>query len=163
GAGWIFEVKWDGYRAIATVRGSEVALTSRNGNDLTTRFANVAKEVTKAVKTPDCVADGEVCALDDSGRSSFSAMQQGKPGTPLARGRGGRSREPKVRERTLSAAGVTHVAAARGASPRARRRAPGGAAVHLPDAVGAVESPATGAGRRRNSRARATRSWMPAS
>jgi bifunctional non-homologous end joining protein LigD len=35
------------------------------------------------VKTPDCVLDGEVCALDDTGRSSFSAMQQGKAGTPI--------------------------------------------------------------------------------
>jgi bifunctional non-homologous end joining protein LigD len=83
GASWIFEVKWDGYRAIATVTGSDVALTSRNGNDLTTRFQVVAREVAKAIKTPDCVLDGEVCALDESGRSSFSAMQQSKPGTPL--------------------------------------------------------------------------------
>src|SRR3989449_3912805 len=83
GAGWTFEVKWDGYRAIATVAGSDVTLTSRNGNDLTARFQNVAKETTKAVKTPDCVLDGEVCALDESGRSSFSAMQQGKAGTPI--------------------------------------------------------------------------------
>ena len=37
----------------------------------------------KAAKTPDCVLDGEVCALDDEGRSSFSAMQQGKQGTPF--------------------------------------------------------------------------------
>jgi bifunctional non-homologous end joining protein LigD len=83
GAGWLFEVKWDGYRAVATVSGSEVTLTSRNGNDLTARFQNVAREIAKAVKTPDCVLDGEVCALDESGRSSFSAMQQGKPGTAL--------------------------------------------------------------------------------
>jgi len=83
GAGWEFEVKWDGYRALATVSGSETVLTSRNGNDLTARFEHVAKEVAKAVKSPDCVLDGEVCALDDTGRSSFSAMQQGKAGTPL--------------------------------------------------------------------------------
>jgi bifunctional non-homologous end joining protein LigD len=83
GAGWAFEVKWDGYRAIATESGGDVTLTSRNGNDLTARFQNVAKEIPKAVKTPDCVLDGEVCALDESGRSSFSAMQQGKAGTPI--------------------------------------------------------------------------------
>ena len=58
-------------------------LTSRNGNDLTARFPTVAKGVEQAVKTPDCVLDGEVCALDENGRASFSAMQQGKPGTPL--------------------------------------------------------------------------------
>jgi bifunctional non-homologous end joining protein LigD len=83
GAGWLFEVKWDGYRAIARIAGAEAALTSRNGNDLTARFPNVAKELVKAVKTPHCVLDGEVCALDDAGRSSFSAMQQAKPGTPI--------------------------------------------------------------------------------
>jgi bifunctional non-homologous end joining protein LigD len=83
GAGWAFEVKWDGYRAIATVSQSDATLTSRNGNDLTVRFENVAKEIAKTAKTPDCVLDGEVCALDDEGRSSFSAMQQGKPGTPI--------------------------------------------------------------------------------
>jgi bifunctional non-homologous end joining protein LigD len=83
GSGWAFEVKWDGFRAIASVAGGEATLTSRNGNDLTARFSNVAKELAKAVKTPDCVLDGEVCALDESGRSSFSAMQQGKPGTPI--------------------------------------------------------------------------------
>jgi bifunctional non-homologous end joining protein LigD len=83
GAGWTFEVKWDGYRAIATESGGDTTFTSRNGNDLTARFLNVAKEIPKAVKTPDCVLDGEVCALDESGRSSFSAMQQGKPGTPI--------------------------------------------------------------------------------
>jgi bifunctional non-homologous end joining protein LigD len=83
GPGWVFEVKWDGYRALSYVSQSEVKLVSRKGNDLTERFAGVAKEIAKAVKTPDCVLDGEVCALDEQGRSSFSAMQQGKPGTPL--------------------------------------------------------------------------------
>ena len=83
GVGWEFEVKWDGYRAVATQAGGDVTLTSRNGNDLTSRFQNVAREIPKAVKTTDCVLDGEVCALDEAGRSSFSAMQQGKPGTPI--------------------------------------------------------------------------------
>jgi bifunctional non-homologous end joining protein LigD len=83
GAGWVFEVKWDGYRAIAYLRGSDARLVSRNGNDLTTRFATVARQLVQAAKSPDCVLDGEVCALDDSGRSSFSAMQQGRPGTPI--------------------------------------------------------------------------------
>ena len=81
--GWLFEVKWDGYRAVGRVSGGEATLTSRNGNDLTGRFGNVAKELPKALRTPDAVLDGEVCALDEQGRSSFSAMQQGKPGTPI--------------------------------------------------------------------------------
>ncbi len=75
--GWLFEVKWDGYRAIATVKGGDATLTSRNGNDLTGRFPTIARAISQAPKTPDCVLDGEVCALDDGGRSSFSVMQQG--------------------------------------------------------------------------------------
>ncbi|MGH3080589.1 MAG: DNA ligase D [Gaiellaceae bacterium] len=81
GAEWLFEVKWDGYRAIADVHGGEATLTSRKGNDLTGRFESVAKAIERVVKTPDCVLDGEVCALDKEGRATFSAMQQGKPGT----------------------------------------------------------------------------------
>jgi bifunctional non-homologous end joining protein LigD len=77
GAGWTYEVKWDGYRALAYLREGEARLVSRRGNDLTERFESIAKAVEKALKTPDCVLDGEVCALDDQGRSSFSAMQQG--------------------------------------------------------------------------------------
>jgi bifunctional non-homologous end joining protein LigD len=83
GQDWLFEVKWDGYRALAYLEGGEARLVSRNANDLTARFPQVAKELAKAVKTPDCVLDGEICALDESGRPSFSAMQQGKPGTPI--------------------------------------------------------------------------------
>ena len=77
GPGWLFEVKWDGYRAIADVRGGEATLTSRRGNDFTERFRVVARAIERAVRTPDCVLDGEVCALDERGRSSFSVMQQG--------------------------------------------------------------------------------------
>jgi bifunctional non-homologous end joining protein LigD len=77
GEGWLFEVKWDGYRALAYVRGSDTTLMSRNDNDLTPRFSNIAKEISKAVKSPNAVVDGEVCALDEQGRASFSAMQQG--------------------------------------------------------------------------------------
>src|SRR3954453_526933 len=77
GDGWLFEVKWDGYRALAHVRGGECRLASRNDNDLTGRFPTIAPAVVKALKTPNAVLDGEVCALDENGRPSFSAMQQG--------------------------------------------------------------------------------------
>jgi bifunctional non-homologous end joining protein LigD len=77
GEGWQFEPKWDGYRALAYVRGGEAKLVSRRGNDLTERFALVAKELPKALRTPDAVLDGEVVALDAKGKTSFSAMQQG--------------------------------------------------------------------------------------
>jgi bifunctional non-homologous end joining protein LigD len=83
GKDWVYEIKWDGYRALAHVRNGEAVLTSRNANDLTTRFPDVARAVGRAVRSPDCVVDGEVCALDEDGRPSFSAMQQGKPGTSM--------------------------------------------------------------------------------
>jgi bifunctional non-homologous end joining protein LigD len=83
GDDWIYEIKWDGYRIVATVAGGEPDLRTRKDQDYTKRFENVAKELVKALKTPDCVVDGEVCALDDQGRPSFSAMQQGKAGTPI--------------------------------------------------------------------------------
>jgi bifunctional non-homologous end joining protein LigD len=83
GEGWLFEPKWDGYRALGYLRGGEATLRSRNGNDLTERFRVIAKELPNALRSPDAVVDGEVCALDEQGRPSFSAMQQGKPGTPL--------------------------------------------------------------------------------
>jgi bifunctional non-homologous end joining protein LigD len=77
GEGWVFEPKWDGFRAIVTVSGGEVTLTSRNGNDLTERFRDVARNATLAITTPDAVLDGEICALDDEGRSRFSLLQEG--------------------------------------------------------------------------------------
>ena len=77
GPGWRYEVKFDGYRALAYVRAGECELVSRNANSLTARFADVAKAVPRALKTPNAVLDGEVCALDPQGRPSFSAMQQG--------------------------------------------------------------------------------------
>ncbi len=77
GEEWTFEPKWDGYRAIVRVSGGEATLTSRNGNDLTERFRVVARAAALAVRSSDAVLDGEVCALDDDGRSRFSLLQEG--------------------------------------------------------------------------------------
>jgi bifunctional non-homologous end joining protein LigD len=74
---WVYEVKWDGYRVIATVDGGEATLHSRNGNDLTGRFAQVAHALPGALRSADCVLDGEVCALDEDGRPRFSLLQHG--------------------------------------------------------------------------------------
>ena len=76
GGDWLYELKFDGYRALAYVRGGKCELRSRNGKDLTGRFSAVAKAIADAV-VRDAVVDGEVCALDDRGHPSFSAMQQG--------------------------------------------------------------------------------------
>ena len=54
------------------------------GRTRTTRaLRERGQELVKALKTPDCVVDGEVCALDEKGRPSFSAMQQSKTRTPI--------------------------------------------------------------------------------
>ena len=71
GEGWEFEIKWDGYRIVARVAGGEAELRTRKDQDYTERFANVAKELAKALKTPDCVVDGEVCALDERGAAEL--------------------------------------------------------------------------------------------
>ena len=81
GDGWLFEVKWDGYRAVATMRGGEVDLRSRNGNSLNDRFPTVVSALVRSLRTPDCVLDGEVVAIGPDGRATFSAMQQAKEGT----------------------------------------------------------------------------------
>ena len=51
GDDWLFEVKFDGYRALAYIRDEDVRLISRTDNDLTDRFAEVATELGKAAKT----------------------------------------------------------------------------------------------------------------
>src|SRR6188472_2225234 len=77
GAGWLYEPKWDGYRALVALRGGVATLTSRNGKDLTERFRDVARAVVHAVRTPSAVLDGEVCALDEAGNARFESLQSG--------------------------------------------------------------------------------------
>ena len=73
---WLFELKWDGYRAIARVeRDGSVAIASRNGNDFTKKFAELAALADAFVERP-VVVDGEICVLDADGRPSFSALQE---------------------------------------------------------------------------------------
>ncbi len=71
---WIYELKFDGIRAIAVKDGSKVNLISRNENELRTRFPEIVDAV-KKLSTQECVIDGEVVALDEEGRSSFQLLQ----------------------------------------------------------------------------------------
>ena len=75
GPEWLFEIKWDGYRAIAFIEGGKVRLVSRNQNELTHRYPEL-KDLPKVVKARNAILDGEVVALDEEGRPSFSLMQQ---------------------------------------------------------------------------------------
>jgi len=74
GREWTYEVKWDGYRAIAAKDGHRVKLVSRNQKDLTRDYPTVAAAVA-ALSTPSLQLDGEIVALDASGRPSFQALQ----------------------------------------------------------------------------------------
>jgi bifunctional non-homologous end joining protein LigD len=74
-AQWLYEVKWDGYRAVAFVNEGSARLVSRNQNELTGEFPEIARELAK-LKLENAIFDGEVVALDEEGRSSFSLMQQ---------------------------------------------------------------------------------------
>ncbi len=79
GRAWTFEPKWDGYRALAYVRGDRVELVSRTGrSDLGPRFPALIAALPTATRGRDCVLDGEICALDRAGRPRFSLLQQGK-------------------------------------------------------------------------------------
>ena len=72
---WLFEIKWDGYRAVAFIEGGKVRLVSRNQNELTPQYPELIT-LPKFVSAKTAVLDGEVVALDDEGRPSFSLMQQ---------------------------------------------------------------------------------------
>lgn len=72
-AEWAFELKWDGVRALATVRDGRVTLRSRNGNDLTAQYPELQELAQRA--GVDGVYDGEIVALDDRGRPSFQLLQ----------------------------------------------------------------------------------------
>ena len=72
---WLFEIKWDGYRAIAFIENGKIRLASRNQNDLTPQYPELA-EIPRHLKATTAVLDGEIVALDEQGRSSFSRMQQ---------------------------------------------------------------------------------------
>ncbi len=72
---WLFEIKWDGYRAVAFIDDGRVRLVSRSQNDLTAQFPELSS-LPKFVKAERTILDGEIVALDEEGRPSFSLMQQ---------------------------------------------------------------------------------------
>ena len=72
---WLYEVKWDGYRAVAFLGGKSLRLFSRNQNDLTSAYPEI-HILPKFVKAKSAIFDGEIVAIDDEGRASFSLMQQ---------------------------------------------------------------------------------------
>jgi len=76
GVDWALEMKWDGVRAIVQVDDGEVRLVSRNGNDVTALYPELADIATAVTGATTAVLDGEIVALDERGRPSFSRLQQ---------------------------------------------------------------------------------------
>src|SRR6266849_416397 len=72
---WLFEIKWDGYRAVAFIENGKVRLVSRNQNDLTAQYPEL-HSLPSFVQAETAILDGEIAALDEQGRASFSLMQQ---------------------------------------------------------------------------------------
>ena len=72
---WLYEIKWDGYRAIAFIAKGKVRLVSRNQNDLTAQYPEL-HNLAASIEAETAILDGEIAALDEHGRSSFSLMQQ---------------------------------------------------------------------------------------
>jgi bifunctional non-homologous end joining protein LigD len=72
---WLYEIKWDGYRAVSFLDGKSLRLVSRNQNDLTSAYPEL-QDILSSVKARTAILDGEIVALDGEGRPSFSLMQQ---------------------------------------------------------------------------------------
>ena len=81
GKDWLYEIKWDGYRAIAEAKENNVKLYSRNGNTFNSSYPTIVDELAKM--KIDAVLDGEVVALDKNGAPSFQLLQQYNYDYPL--------------------------------------------------------------------------------
>ncbi len=72
--GWIYEIKWDGYRAIAEINKRGYRLYSRNGLSFSEDYPAIYEELSKIKK--EAILDGEIVALDKEGKPSFQLIQQ---------------------------------------------------------------------------------------
>lgn len=75
GENWLYEMKYDGYRILAYLEGSEVRLMTRNSNDYTMRFQDVAYSLLDWASGRAMVLDGEMVITDAEGRTDFQALQ----------------------------------------------------------------------------------------
>jgi bifunctional non-homologous end joining protein LigD len=73
GKNWLFEIKWDGYRAVAEKKSEDILLYSRNGLNFKTMYPIVADELKKI--EAEAVIDGEIVVLNDEGKPDFQLLQ----------------------------------------------------------------------------------------
>ncbi len=71
---WLFEMKYDGYRCLASVAGDSVRLFTRNGLDWTEQFGALVEPLQK-LKIGSALIDGEICAFDAKGRTDFTTLK----------------------------------------------------------------------------------------
>ncbi|MDA0207516.1 MAG: non-homologous end-joining DNA ligase [Acidobacteria bacterium] len=71
---WVYELKWDGVRIQAQIRGQQLRLISRNGRDVTAHYPEL-RDLPFLVRARDALLDGEIVALDAEGRSDFGILQ----------------------------------------------------------------------------------------
>jgi bifunctional non-homologous end joining protein LigD len=74
---WIFEPKWDGYRAICFLENGSVRFVSKNRKSLTQRFPDLQR-ISKSIKAETAILDGEIVALDNKGAPCFAGLRSGK-------------------------------------------------------------------------------------
>ena len=74
-AGWAYEIKWDGVRAIAYAQPGEISFESRNLRDVTPSYPEL-RALARATASRTAVLDGEIVAFDEAGRPSFSRLQE---------------------------------------------------------------------------------------
>ena len=79
GDAWLHEVKYDGYRLVCRLDAGKVRIYSRSGKEWTDRFSSTAAAIAK-LKAKSAWLDGEMCAVDAKGRSSFQALQNALSG-----------------------------------------------------------------------------------
>jgi bifunctional non-homologous end joining protein LigD len=72
---WLFEIKWDGVRALAWIRDGELTLRARHGADITKRYPELAA-LPEALTAREAILDGEIVALDATGHSNFGRLQE---------------------------------------------------------------------------------------
>ena len=75
GGGWLYELKYDGYRILAYLEGNNVRLITRNGNDYTKRFQDIAYSLIDWAAGRAMILDGEMVITDAEGKTDFQALQ----------------------------------------------------------------------------------------
>ncbi|HET9181492.1 MAG TPA: DNA ligase D [Candidatus Angelobacter sp.] len=75
GSDWLYEVKWDGYRALCFIEKGKARMISRRGNAMNPQFPEIAAALGQAVKADTAIVDGEIVAFDENGVPSFQLLQ----------------------------------------------------------------------------------------